>query len=756
METMMNNSRLYHSPGHGPIVSQLLSDHMSSSEPRAEQDIFDDLAELCTKPGFVHALAWMSLRDNYVAFNGIMDSDALAASYVPGRTVRTEFSTLLGLLIRQQIDLTEPEPTEIQALLDRTNALLEELHARLGRPMWNSIIETAQSVQESRSEHPPSPFTRADVLREPIFYGSESAYSFQYEDMALERYTEDEAWLLANKGFSINDAQIVARAISEIQNIKIPDILSQQDTKKQQNPPLLSAFTITMDEIVKNCNKSPAIVKSVLSAISVLAPSNKDFTSLSAFNIASACPIIAISDENYIALQTYGIAESLYDSPFYWMISDTNYRAKASTHRGAFTERFVAKRLRSVFGKQNVHCNVNIEGASERVSEIDALVLFGDRALIIQCKSKKMTLESRKGNDQALRDDFQKAVQESYNQGLLCAKMLHKSGLKFFDENTIELKIPKLRNIYIICVVSDHYPALTVQARNFLHYKKDQTIDAPLVSDVFLIDVLAEMLSSPLRFLSYIDRRVGYADRIHGTNELAILGYHLNQNLWFEDETSIAIISDEFSLDLDAAMTVRREKIPGIAIPEGILTKFSNTHFEYLINKIERESHPDLIDLGFLLLDINGDTVKTLDHEMKDVARRTRLDGRPHDFSLGFNMEEAGITIHCNPTLMPAPVKALTDHCQRRKYVHHASNWFGLLVREADGLPELTLAVRFPWKRDIHMDYLTQGMTIIKSDQTKHQNYADHTPERQKIGRNDSCPCGSGRKYKKCCLFLNI
>jgi uncharacterized protein len=29
---------------------------------------------------------------------------------------------------------------------------------------------------------------------------------------------------------------------------------------------------------------------------------------------------------------------------------------------------------------------------------------------------------------------------------------------------------------------------------------------------------------------------------------------------------------------------------------------------------------------------------------------------------------------------------------------------------------------------------------------------ADETPrQRQKIGRNDPCPCGSGRKYKKCC-----
>ncbi|HHX32016.1 MAG TPA: SEC-C domain-containing protein, partial [Bacteroidales bacterium] len=24
--------------------------------------------------------------------------------------------------------------------------------------------------------------------------------------------------------------------------------------------------------------------------------------------------------------------------------------------------------------------------------------------------------------------------------------------------------------------------------------------------------------------------------------------------------------------------------------------------------------------------------------------------------------------------------------------------------------------------------------------------------KKEKIGRNDPCPCGSGKKYKKCCL----
>lgn len=33
-----------------------------------------------------------------------------------------------------------------------------------------------------------------------------------------------------------------------------------------------------------------------------------------------------------------------------------------------------------------------------------------------------------------------------------------------------------------------------------------------------------------------------------------------------------------------------------------------------------------------------------------------------------------------------------------------------------------------------------------KKDPSKYQISADQTP-----GRNDPCPCGSGKKYKKCC-----
>lgn len=42
--------------------------------------------------------------------------------------------------------------------------------------------------------------------------------------------------------------------------------------------------------------------------------------------------------------------------------------------------------------------------------------------------------------------------------------------------------------------------------------------------------------------------------------------------------------------------------------------------------------------------------------------------------------------------------------------------------------------------------------SVHKSAQTPHSMPPKSAPARPKIGRNEPCPCGSGRKYKRCCL----
>lgn len=47
------------------------------------------------------------------------------------------------------------------------------------------------------------------------------------------------------------------------------------------------------------------------------------------------------------------------------------------------------------------------------------------------------------------------------------------------------------------------------------------------------------------------------------------------------------------------------------------------------------------------------------------------------------------------------------------------------------------------------MSELVSQMGMGGSFGTKHEPYVNPLP---KIGRNEPCPCGSGKKYKKCCI----
>ena len=175
------------------------------------------------------------------------------------------------------------------------------------------------------------------------------------------------------------------------------------------------------------------------------------------------------------------LTEASYDSPFYWMGADKTYADVAMAHRGEFTEAFTAGRLERVFGTDKVFHNIDIwdsKARKKKLGEIDVLVLIGDRALVVQPKSKKLTLEARKGNDLQLQSDFKSAVQDACDQAFECSKHLVSGKGEFADSAGKEILVPSpLKHIHPVCVVADHYPALSFQARQFLKFKGTDVIN---------------------------------------------------------------------------------------------------------------------------------------------------------------------------------------------------------------------------------------------------------------------------------------
>lgn len=713
---------------------------------RSEQTIFDELAGICTSPGYVHAVAYLCSRDNMIQYSGEMKAEDMQHLFSKRRLIRTETSTLIGLMLKSEIDYAIPAPQVLEKYIESTESLLEEIHHAMSAPFWRDIDPSKIAEKDF------NPFTNGAAFREPIFYGGESAYSFQYRDFSPAKYGNDDSWLVANKGFSIQDARNVVFAVSRLQDEKAINVFEAMRGTSSETWTFLPCNTFSVQELADYLHIDPGIVDKILTSFSVPHGAlNEQFKALHDFNIANASPLIRTPDGRYLLFHIYSLVEALYEAPFYWMGADKAYVSTAMQNRGLFTEQFAVERLRQVFGPENVLANIDIfESKGTKLAEVDVLVLFGNRALILQAKSKRLTLEARRGNDLQIKDDFQKSIQDSSDQAYRCAKLLEEGKSSFKDAAGNAVALPtSLKQIYVICLISDHYPALSFQARQFLKFAATDTISPPFVMDVFALDAMTEMLSTPLQLLSYVDRRTGYIDKLMASHELTILSYHLKQNLWLDEEHHMVMLDDDISADLDLAMLVRREGIPGKATPDGILTRFSATALGRMVKAIEARPDPATIDLGFALLTLGEDTVIDVSAGIDQLAKQGVADGKNHDLTVGLGSGGTGLTIHCNDDPIDVAGPALQRHCHARKYTEHAQTWFGVCMRPSDKALRFGLNLDFPWEQNDTMDALTKTMnkpgklTALLRDAAK---------ARTKVGRNDPCPCGSGKKYKKCCL----
>jgi hypothetical protein len=91
----------------------------ASANARPEPEIFADLQALCTSFGYIHAVAYLSSRDNLILYSGPqMVAKDLEYQYSHDKLARTEISTLIGLMVQRPIDLSLPEPNAVRGYIE--------------------------------------------------------------------------------------------------------------------------------------------------------------------------------------------------------------------------------------------------------------------------------------------------------------------------------------------------------------------------------------------------------------------------------------------------------------------------------------------------------------------------------------------------------------------------------------------------------------------------------------------------------------
>jgi hypothetical protein len=258
---------------------------------------------------------------------------------------------------------------------------------------------------------------------------------------------------------------------------------------------------------------------------------------------------------------------------------------------------------------------------------------------------------------------------------------------------------------------------------------------------------MAEFLNSPLYFLSFAHKRSEYFNKILSSHETTTLAFHLKKNLWL-GEYDVFMLEDDIAQELDVAMMVRRDGISGNATPKGILTNFMNKPLGKLIEQISNVEHDGALDLGFFLLELSEETANETNFGIKQVIDLSRGDNQLHDFSVATN--DTGLTVHCSYSNPSTMLTKLRKHCEGRKYIQKANRWFGIGIHAfSERAFDIIVANTSPWEQSDIMDEAVEG---IRSKVKHYQSLRNAYKGPKKRGRNELCPCGSRKKYKKCCL----
>jgi hypothetical protein len=775
---------------------------------RTTEEIISEIRDLVRTQGYIYVLCIILFEDLHFSLEKMHQTDSHS------RLSINELGFLLGFLIQEEIDLTFPSAhQEFIALKKRTYELMSELQMSFHGDFFKKFDALGGGTKQLTPEtFVAEVLSEGKEMVEPIFYAGTGAFDTQYLDRLDKKYKYDSRWLVNNKKFDISKIKLLLSEIKCLLETKVEIVTfislkesgpSVVDDLKKKFPD--EFLDLSFEESVSSLEiyqyrvlffpPEQAKIAEELALqefFSILTPAhwerfykrlfdlsivrvtdfkdqktatnyfssfsvrpgknvNSTFSAVGHFNQINATPVIQINDEEYFVPIVFLLFSAAYEAPFYWMMNDKAYVNETSNSRGKVGEEMCFDMLSKIFGIKNTFSSIKISPAKgETTTDIDILCVLGNKALCVQVKSKKLTLLARSGDDTKLKEDFSKAVQEAYEQGLLVRSALLEKASKLIDSQGKIIHLSEeINDVYIMTVTTEPYPSLTHQVHTLLTKELNQPY--PVALTIFDLELIAFYLTDPYDFLYYIRQRIALMDYYRANEEVDLLSFHLRKKLW-----KMGGMDFEFLGPSEGAM-LARNYYPirlGIEVDDSndrIKHRWQNEGFQQICSAIKSLPSPRVVDLVFHLLDWAGDTTDNIIKFIVDTKNKTRSDGKSHNFSLqaAENGLEYGITYLSSETNDLRLIKEdLILRCRGKKYRSKVNTWIGLAsTRDSQSIVNCVTFNNEPWKYD---EYLERVCNVNRVKNGKNL-VGQHIKIGKTTERNDPCHCGSRLKFKKCC-----
>lgn len=627
-------------------------------EVRSLEEIFEELSTLTHSRGFLNALSKILYRDFFLSIDletgTYGTSSGVEHLHSRSRLNSNELLLLLGLLVQADAADAFEKSDDVDDQVKRVDELLEEFHQLLEKPMREMI--RAQSKDSKSSNF-------GEYAREFIYYGAESAYDFQFANFARDRYRNDTEWFLRTQGISIRPLIEIARFI--MVQINMRATLSDDSTESLSASKITEALSIEK-KVLKN--KFGGKVENFYRLFALKKNGeNKDFNHPFSFNMATARPLIDMGDSIYVASH-YKLLESMYDSPFFWMMRDAEYADHASQSRGEFAEQTSYEQLVEVFGEKHVFKNVFIKRAKgEMAAEADVLVVYGEFALVVQAKSKRLTLQARAGDADKIRDDFQNAVQAAYDQAVTFADLLIAGAECIVKGKSRQFKF--VSRVFPIVILSDHFPSLSILTQNLLKIQKNTS---PIVIDIFFLEVMCKLLNEPTELIYYLQQRARFFPKLHTDSEYNILGFHIRHKLYISSEYDFVALNKDFATPVDEiALGLKTD-----GKSTKIMEKIDVPKMKELVSFL-KEGPPELAGITIELLDFSSDSLANIVTQIDNVRAEVRAGKALKSFSIDTSF--GGLSYVAVDKYDQEALRAASQIAEMHKYKMKKDRWYVLV-----------------------------------------------------------------------------
>jgi len=301
----------------------------------------------------------------------------------------------------------------------------------------------------------------------------------------------------------------------------------------------------------------------------------------------------------------------------------------------------------------------------------------------------------------------------------------------------------KFKSVYLINVTLDNLGHLTSDLNNLKSL--DLLNGKEWIWSVFINDlrVISEIVETPSEFLVYLQRRLRANDfpQFEVADELDFFMYYLHDGLYFEDGR----LKDEgvfhphaYTQSLDRYYhyklgIVSSGEKPTLQIPE---------EYKQLVRKIEATKKLGFSEVTTQLLSFDVDTMEEILSKIEWAKTTSLNDVIDHDFTMTFGLD-LGITVAVFSKSKGRSIESTSEYCNLKMYQLKIKKWIFLAIDIRNGNEEYSFRIfNKEWKYDSNKEVELEVFSTKKLKQ--------HFSVNKKVKPNESCPCNSGKKFKKC------